>query len=83
MDTRTQRVVIETSRFRVVGDVSLPTEGFRTRLSDVLNRQDTIFITLVNVELTPVDGGNNESHGFVAVARDQVLLAYEAESSGE
>jgi hypothetical protein len=83
MDTRTQRVVIETSRFRIVGDVSLPTEGFRTRLSDVLNRQDTIFIALVNVEMTPVDGGKTESHGFVAVARDQVLLAYEAGSSGE
>jgi uncharacterized protein YutD len=56
MDTRTQRVVIETSRFRIVGDISLPTEGFRTRLSDVLNRQDTIFLTLINVEMTPVDG---------------------------
>jgi hypothetical protein len=83
MDTRTQRVVIETSRFRIVGDVSLPTEGFRTRLSDVLNRQDTIFLTLINVEMTPVDGAKTESHAFVAVARDQILLAYEAESSRE
>jgi hypothetical protein len=83
MDTRKQRVVIETSRFRIVGDVSLPTEGFRTRLSDVLNRQDTIFITLINVELSPVDGGETESHEFVAVARNQILLAYEVESSGD
>jgi hypothetical protein len=83
MDTRKQRVVIETSRFRIVGDVSLPTEGFRTRLSDVLNRQDTIFITLINVELSPVDGGKPESHSFLAVARNQILLAYEAGASGE
>jgi hypothetical protein len=80
MDTRNQRVVIETSRFRIVGDVSLPTEGFRTRLSDVLNRQDTIFITLINVETTAIDGGETESHSFLAVARNQILLAYEEES---
>src|SRR3954453_11345619 len=41
MDTRIQRVVLETPRFRIVGDVTLPTEGFRTRLSDVLNKADT------------------------------------------
>jgi hypothetical protein len=79
MDTRKQRVVIETSRFRIVGDVSLPTEGFRTRLSDVLNRQDTIFITLINVELSPVEGGETQSLPFLAVARGQIEIAYEVE----
>ena len=80
MDTRVQRVVIETSRFHIVGDVMLPTEGFRTRLSDVLNRQDTGFIPLINVELSRVDGGKDESLGFVAVARNQIQLAYELTS---
>ena len=79
MDTSKQRVVIETSRFRIVGDVSLPTEGFRTRLSDVLNRQDTIFITLINVELSPVEGGETQSLPFLAVARGQIEIAYEVE----
>ena len=53
MDTRIQRVIVETTRFRIIGDVALPTEGFRTRLSDVLNRQDTGFIPLVDVEMEP------------------------------
>jgi len=66
-----------------VGAASRPPEGSRPRLSDVLNRQDTIFITLVNVEMTAVDGGKTESHDFIAVARDQILLAYEDEQSGE
>ncbi len=79
MDTRVQRVVIETTRFRIVGDVSLPTEGFRTRLSDVLNRQDTGFISLVNVELSPIGGGDGGTQPFVAVARNQIQLAYELE----
>ena len=77
MDTRVQRVVIETSRFHVVGDVMLPTEGFRTRLSDVLNRQDTGFIPLINVELTPVGDEKAESLPFIAVARNQIQIAYE------
>jgi hypothetical protein len=77
METRVQRIVVETTRFRIVGDVTLPTEGFRTRLSDVLNRADTGFIPLVNVELTPLGGGDAESRPFVAVARDRIEIAYE------
>jgi hypothetical protein len=80
MDTRVERVVIETTRFRIVGDVTLPTEGFRTRLSDVLNRQDTGFIALVNVELSPIDGGDTESQPFAAVARNQIQIAYELDN---
>jgi hypothetical protein len=77
MDTRIQRVIVETTRFRIIGDVALPTEGFRTRLSDVLNRQDTGFIPLVDVEMEPVGGGDTEALPFVAVSRDQIVVAYE------
>jgi hypothetical protein len=77
METRVQRVVLETARYRIVGDLTLPTEGFRTRLSDVLNRQDTGFIPLVNAELTPVNGAKAESRPFVAVARNHVQVAHE------
>lgn len=80
MDTRVQRAVMETTRFRIVGDVTLPTEGFRTRLSDVLNRQDTGFIPVVNVELSPIGGGDTESQPFVAVARNQIQIAYELDN---
>jgi len=80
MDTRVQRVVIETSRFHIIGDVMLPTEGFRTRLSDVLNRQDTGFIPLINVELSPLGDGKTESLPFAAVARNRIELAYELSS---
>ena len=80
METRVQRVVLETSRFRVIGDVTLPTEGFRTRLSDVLNRQDTGYIPLVDVELTPVDGGEMTKLPFVAVARNRIEIAFELDN---
>jgi hypothetical protein len=77
METRIQRVVLETTRFRLVGDVTLPTEGFRTRLSDVLNRHDTGYIPLVDVELTPVGGGDLQKLPFAAVARNRIEVAYE------
>jgi hypothetical protein len=83
MDTRIQRVVLETPRFRIVGDVTLPTEGFRTRLSDVLNKADTGFIPLVNVELSPVGGGDMESLPFAAVARNQIQIAFELENTDQ
>jgi hypothetical protein len=82
MDTRVQRIVVETSRFRIVGDVTLPTEGFRTRLSDVLNRADTGFIPLTNVELTPASSGETESLPFTAVSRNQIEIAYEVDGKG-
>ena len=40
METRIERVVLETDRHRIVGDLTLPKEGYRSRLSDYLNGGD-------------------------------------------
>jgi hypothetical protein len=76
METRTERIVLETHRHRIVGDVTLPREGYRSRLSDYLNRGDLDFIPIVNAELEPLNGGPPESRSFVAVARTHVQLAF-------
>jgi hypothetical protein len=76
METRVERVVLETGRHRIVGDVTLPREGYRSRLSEYLNRGELEFIAVVNAELTPLDGGSPESRDFVAVARTHVQLAF-------
>ena len=76
METRTERIVLETDRHRIVGDVTLPREGYRSRLSDYLNRGDLDFIPIVNAELEPLNGGAPESRGFIAVARTHVQLAF-------
>jgi hypothetical protein len=78
VETRSQRVVLETPRYRIVGDLTLPSEGNRSRLSDLLNRQDVAFIPLVDAELSPMNGGTAHARAFIAVARDHVELAYEA-----
>ena len=76
MDTRTERIVVETDRHRIVGDVTLPREGYRSRLSEYLNHGEVDFIPMVDVELTPLHGGSPERRPFVAVARSHVQLAF-------
>lgn len=83
MDSRVERVVFETGRHRIVGDLTMPKEGHRSRLSDYLNRGDLDFIALVNVEVTPLNGsgGVTERRPFLAVARSHVQLAHPFESA--
>lgn len=80
METRTERVVLETNRYRIVGDLTLPSEGYRSRLTDYLNQGEVVFVPLVNVQLTPLDGGGvEERRSFVAVARAHIHLAHPLE----
>jgi hypothetical protein len=76
METRVERVVLETDRHRIVGDLTLPREGHRSRLSDFLNSGDLAFIPLVNAEIDSLNGASSEQREFIAVARTHVLLAY-------
>ena len=83
MENRIERVVVETKRYRIIGDLTLPKEGYRSRLSDYLNRSDLAFVPLVDVELTRFDGGAVHERRFVAVARDHIELAYPAADRAE
>jgi hypothetical protein len=74
---RTERIVLETDRYLIVGDLHLPREGYRSRLSDYLNHGDISFISLVNAEIRPIDGNEPaQQRAFVAVACSHVKLAY-------
>jgi len=76
MENRIERVVLETDRTRIVGDLTLPREGYRSRLSDYLNRGDLDFIPLVNAEINTIGGDDHYERTFIAVARHHVHLAY-------
>jgi hypothetical protein len=86
METRVERVVLETDRYRISGDLTLPREGYRSRLSDFLNRGDVDFIPLVNVEIAALNGAKPglgpDVRSFIAVARTHVQLAYPFEDEG-
>jgi hypothetical protein len=84
MDTRIERVVLETSSHRIVGDLHMPREGYRSRLSDYLNRGDDRFVPLANAEIRSLDGeGHAEKRSFLAVSRSHVTLAYLASESND
>jgi hypothetical protein len=76
MENRVERVVLETDRHRIVGDLTMPREGYRSRLSDFLNRGELDFIPLVNAEIRSLNGSATVERSFIAVARTHVLLAY-------
>lgn len=79
---RRERVVFETDRHLVVGDVTLPPEGYQSRFSDAVNRPDVTFIPLLNVEITPLAGGEALRRDFIVLAKEHVRLAYPVDEAG-
>jgi hypothetical protein len=76
MEDAGRRVALETERHRITGQLRLPQDGYRSRLSDYLNAPDRTFLPLTDVEISPLDGrGDDERHDFVAVSTDHVILA--------
>lgn len=81
-DRRVERVLFETDRQRIVGDVTLPPEGYQSRFSDSLNRPDVTFIPVVNAEISSLMGGDVERRPFIVVCKSHVRIAYPLEPSG-
>jgi hypothetical protein len=74
-ELRLERVVVETDRYRVEGDVRLPQEGYRSRISDYINRPEQQFLTLINVELRSIDGsGRDWDTPILMLARRHIRL---------
>ena len=73
---RRERVVFETDRHVIVGDVTLPPEGYQSRFSDAVNRPEVAFLPLLNVEITPLAGGPAVRRAFIVLAKEHVRLAY-------
>ena len=76
IERRNERAVFETDRQLIVGDVTLPSEGYQSRFSDSLNRGDLEFISLTNVEITALDTGKVSERPFVIVAKAHIRVAF-------
>jgi uncharacterized protein DUF6812 len=76
MDSRAERVVIETDRYRIVGDLTLPRSGYRSRMTDFLNAAERDFLALTDVLLEPLDpsDGRREQRDFVAISRRHIVV---------
>ena len=84
METRRERVYLETHRHRIAGTLTMSAGGYRSRLSDVLNASERDFIALTDatVELLDRDGPGT-FHPFLAVGRTQIVLAIPEEGAEE
>jgi 2-polyprenyl-6-methoxyphenol hydroxylase-like FAD-dependent oxidoreductase len=81
-DERRERIRLETSRHRIEGLIVIAADGYRSRVSDVLNASERDFLTLTDVTLQPLDGGTVERHEFLAVARTHVVYVVAAAADG-
>ena len=77
-DQRTERIRIETDRHRIEGMLTLARDGYRSRVSDVLNASERDFITLTEVTVAPLDGGPIELHPYLSLARRHIVFAVAA-----
>ena len=79
MEVQKRHVVLETDRYRIVGEITLPQDGYRNRFSDLLNQDSRFFIPVVNAEISPIAGGDGETvkRHFVMVGRSKIEFAYE------
>lgn len=80
MDTREERIVVETERYRLTGTVRLPAEGYRSRLTDHLNAGEHEFLALTDVEIAALDDPSRPPahHDYVALGRRHVVFATSA-----
>ena len=77
VDQRHEPIIVETDRYRIEGKLTLPAEGYRSRLSDYVNQRDREFFAIQDSTITPLDGsGEGYPAGFVLVARRHIRLVF-------
>jgi hypothetical protein len=83
MEHRRERILIETERHRIEGSLTLARDGYRSRVSDVLNASERDFLTLTDVTVTPLEGGATELHPYLTLARRHIVFAVSAPETPE
>jgi hypothetical protein len=84
MEQRQERVLLETSRHRIAGSLTLPRDGYRSRVSDLLNSSERDFISLTDVTIELIDHpGQGTLHDFIAISRHQIVFAVSHSGNGD
>lgn len=73
---RVERAAFETDRMLVVGDVTLPPEGYQSRFSDLLNRADLEFVPLTNCQISSLVDGETRQRDFLMLSKRHIQAAY-------
>jgi len=75
VEHRLERITLETERHRITGALTLARDGYRSRISDLLNATERDFLALTDVTVEPLDGGRGGGrHDFLAVHRDHIVF---------
>ena len=75
MDHRLEQIVVETDRWRIEGNLTLPREGYRSRLSDFVNQRDREFFSIQDATMTALDRPDETQQAqFVMIARRHIRL---------
>ena len=76
--------MLETDRYRISGTLTMPREGYRSRLSDYVNQRDREFFTVSDATVTELDAPENSRQAsFLMVGRSHVRLIATAAEAGE
>jgi len=78
INQRRERVRVETERHRIEGLLTLARDGYRSRVSDVLNASERDFVTLTEVTVAPLEGGPVQRHPYLTLARRHIVFAVAA-----
>ncbi len=69
-------MVLQTERHRITGALTMPTDGFRSRLSDFLNHVERDFVALTEAVVESLDESVEPTRrDFVVVGRAHIVLA--------
>jgi hypothetical protein len=79
IERRVERVQFETDRHLIVGNVTLPPEGYQSRFSDSLNRPEVDFIPVVQATISPIEGGDPVQRDFIVIGKRHVRIAFPIE----
>ena len=83
MHYRRLRVRLETERHVIEGTLQLPSEGYRSRMTDFLNSHDSDFLPITDARVEwPGSDREPELHEYLAVSVRHIVLAVELESLG-
>jgi hypothetical protein len=83
MHFRRLRVRLETERHAIEGTLQLPSEGYRSRMTDFLNAHESGFLPLTDATLTRLDAdGTRATHDYLAVSVRHIVLGIELEALG-
>ncbi len=87
MQHRSERVLLETARYRISGLLTLPRDGYRSRVSDFLNSSERDFVSLTDASIQALSDqglpGETVRREFIAVARQHIVLATTLDAEAE